>query len=54
MTSLAKAVGPLNGRGKLPLYLDAALYEALERAGHRHVRAPQRLRAVLLTEDQAV
>src|SRR5580692_3234576 len=30
-----------------------ALYEALERAGHRPVRALQRLRAVLLTDDQA-
>jgi GntR family transcriptional regulator len=33
--------------------VDASLYEALERAGHRPVRALQRLRAVLLTDDQA-
>ena len=33
--------------------VDASLYEALERSGHRPVRALQRLRAVLLTEDQA-
>jgi len=33
--------------------VDASLYEALERAGHRPVRALQRLRAVLLTGDQA-
>jgi GntR family transcriptional regulator len=31
----------------------ASLYEALERAGHRPVRALQRLRAVLLTGEQA-
>jgi GntR family transcriptional regulator len=31
----------------------ASLYEALERAGHRPVRALQRLRAVLLTAEQA-
>jgi GntR family transcriptional regulator len=30
-----------------------SLYEALERAGHRPKRALQRLRAVLLTADQA-
>jgi GntR family transcriptional regulator len=33
--------------------VDASLYEALEKSGHRPVRALQRLRAVLLTEDQA-
>src|SRR6202042_72346 len=33
--------------------VDASLYEALERAGQRPVRALQRLRAVLLTGDQA-
>src|ERR1700674_3787227 len=33
--------------------VDASLYEALERAGHRPVRALQRLRAVLITADQA-
>lgn len=33
--------------------VDASLYEALERAGQRPVRALQRLRAVLLTSDQA-
>jgi GntR family transcriptional regulator len=33
--------------------VDASLYEALERTGHRPVRALQRLRAVLLTDDQA-
>src|SRR5260370_18058644 len=32
---------------------DTSLYEALERAGQRPVRALQRLRAVLLTGDQA-
>lgn len=33
--------------------VDTSLYEALERTGNRPVRALQRLRAVLLTEDQA-
>jgi GntR family transcriptional regulator len=33
--------------------VDASLYEALERSGQRPVRALQRLRAVLLTEDQS-
>src|ERR1700748_1486662 len=33
--------------------VDASLYEALEKAGHRPVRALQRLRAVLITADQA-
>ena len=33
--------------------VDTSLYEALERTGHRPVRALQRLRAVLLTKDQA-
>jgi GntR family transcriptional regulator len=33
--------------------VDTSLYEALERAGHRPVRALQRLRAVLITADQA-
>jgi GntR family transcriptional regulator len=33
--------------------VDTSLYEALERAGQRPVRALQRLRAVLLTADQA-
>jgi GntR family transcriptional regulator len=33
--------------------VDTSLYEALERAGQRPVRALQRLRAVLLTEYQA-
>jgi len=33
--------------------VDASLYEALEKTGHRPVRALQRLRAVLLTTEQA-
>src|SRR5476651_1998872 len=33
--------------------VDQSLYEALERSGHRPVRALQRLRAVLLTAEQA-
>jgi GntR family transcriptional regulator len=33
--------------------VDASLYEALEKSGNRPVRALQRLRAVLLTEEQA-
>jgi GntR family transcriptional regulator len=33
--------------------VDTSLYEALEHAGQRPVRALQRLRAVLLTEDRA-
>ena len=33
--------------------VDSSLYEALELTGHRPVRALQRLRAVLLTPDQA-
>jgi len=33
--------------------VDKSLYEALEQSGHRPVRALQRLRAVLLTGDQA-
>ena len=33
--------------------VDTSLYEALERTGHRPVRALQRLRAVLLTSEQA-
>lgn len=33
--------------------VDTSLYEALERSGHRPVRALQRLRAVLLTAAQA-
>src|ERR1700743_140412 len=33
--------------------VDASLYQALERAGNRPVRALQRLRAVLLSEDRA-
>jgi GntR family transcriptional regulator len=33
--------------------VDTSLYEALEKSGHRPVRALQRLRAVLLTQDQA-
>jgi GntR family transcriptional regulator len=33
--------------------VDTSLYEALERAGQRPVRALQRLRAVLLTDEQA-
>jgi GntR family transcriptional regulator len=33
--------------------VNESLYEALERSGHRPVRALQRLRAVLLTDDQA-
>jgi len=33
--------------------VDASLYEALERAGNRPVRALQRLRAVLLSAEQA-
>ncbi len=33
--------------------VDASLYEALERTGHRPVRALQRLRAVLISSDQA-
>jgi GntR family transcriptional regulator len=33
--------------------VDTSLYEALEQTGHRPARALQRLRAVLLTQDQA-
>lgn len=33
--------------------VQSSLYEALEKSGHRPVRALQRLRAVLLTADQA-
>jgi GntR family transcriptional regulator len=33
--------------------VEASLYEALERTGNRPVRALQRLRAVLLTAEQA-
>lgn len=33
--------------------VDSSLYEALERSGHRPTRALQRLRAVLLTAEQA-
>ena len=33
--------------------VQTSLYEALERAGNRPVRALQRLRAVLLTREQA-
>jgi len=33
--------------------VDASLYEALERSGHRPARALQRLRAVILTDSQA-
>lgn len=33
--------------------VDASLYDALEHSGHRPVRALQRLRAVLLTAEQA-
>lgn len=33
--------------------VDASLYDALERAGNRPVRALQRLRAILLDEEQA-
>ena len=33
--------------------VDTSLYEALERTGHRPARALQRLRAVLLTSEQA-
>ena len=33
--------------------VDTSLYEALERAGQRPVRALQRLRALLLDEEQA-
>ena len=33
--------------------VDTSLYEALEQTGHRPVRALQRLRAVLLNQDQA-
>ncbi len=33
--------------------VDTSLYEALERTGHRPMRALQRLRAVLLTPEQA-
>ena len=36
-----------------PKVVDTSLYEALEQAGHRPVRALQRLRAVLLTAEQA-
>jgi GntR family transcriptional regulator len=36
-----------------PDEVEASLYEALERNGNRPVRALQRLRAVLLTEEQA-
>lgn len=36
-----------------PDVVDTSLYEALERSGHRPVRALQRLRALLLDEEQA-
>lgn len=36
-----------------PDAVESSLYEALERTGHRPVRALQRLRAVLFTEEQA-
>jgi GntR family transcriptional regulator len=36
-----------------PEAVESSLYEALERTGHRPVRALQRLRAVLFTQDQA-
>jgi GntR family transcriptional regulator len=36
-----------------PEFLEASLYEALEKTGHRPARALQRLRAVLFTEEQA-
>ena len=36
-----------------PEFVEASLYEALEKTGHRPVRALQRLRAVLFTPEQA-
>jgi GntR family transcriptional regulator len=36
-----------------PDAVQSSLYEALERSGNRPVRALQRLRAVLFTEEQA-
>lgn len=36
-----------------PEFVEASLYEALEKTGHRPVRALQRLRAVLFTDEQA-
>jgi GntR family transcriptional regulator len=36
-----------------PEAVESSLYEALERSGHRPVRALQRLRAVLFTDEQA-
>jgi GntR family transcriptional regulator len=36
-----------------PDFVEASLYEALEKTGHRPVRALQRLRAVLFTDEQA-
>ena len=45
-TIAASALGSLN-------IVDASLYEALEKTGHRPMRALQRLRAVLLTSEQA-
>ena len=36
-----------------PDFVEASLYEALEKTGHRPVRALQRLRAVLFTPEQA-
>ena len=38
---------------RAPSDVEASLYEALERSGYRPVRALQRLRAVLLTDEQA-
>lgn len=36
-----------------PDFVETSLYEALEKTGHRPVRALQRLRAVLFTQEQA-
>ena len=36
-----------------PDFVETSLYEALEKTGHRPVRALQRLRAVLFTDEQA-
>ena len=36
-----------------PEFVETSLYEALEKTGHRPVRALQRLRAVLFTDEQA-
>src|SRR5246127_1897492 len=50
---LALSPGSLVYRFHRLRYVDNALYDALEKAGNRPVRALQRLRALLLNEEQA-